>query len=171
MARSLSCSMLTPLISVAHGQQGPSCYVLVTNCPHCTSPYFWRRPAPPPIIQFVLPVLRHAGWHFRAGYSDFRRTPFGRRHEAFAVQVRPSYRRQPRTTRRSAVLAPRPKWAIASDTVPCVLFLTLGNKQVRRTGVCRSALSLSASFIVYVSCDNCHGVSLFPLFLPPRILP
>ena len=141
------------------------------DSPHCTSPYFWRRPATPPIIQFVLPVLRHAGWHFRAGYSDFRRTPFGRRHEAFAVQVRPSYRRQPRTTRRSAVLAPRPKWAIASDTVPCVLFLTLGNKQVRRTGVCRSALSLSASFIVYVSCDNCHGVSLFPLFLPPRILP
>ena len=63
-----------------------------------------------------------------------------------------------------------PKGPRCKRYVPCVLFLTLGNKQVRRTGVCRSALSLSASFIVYVSCDNCHGVSLFPLFLPPRIL-
>ena len=57
-----------------------------------------------------------------------------------------------------------PKGPPCKRYVPCVLFLTLGNKQVRRTGVCRSALSLSASFIVYVSCDNCHGVSLIPLF-------
>jgi len=143
---------------------------LSSDSPHCTSPKKWRRPAPPPIIQFVLPVLRHAGWHFRAGYSDFRRTPFGRRHEAFAVQVRPSYRRQPRTTRRSAVLAPRPKLAIASDTVPCVLFLTCYTDKTSNAESIASALCWLFASVVCNSCDNCHGVSLFPLFLPPRIL-
>ena len=64
-----------------------------------------------------------------------------------------------------------PKGPRCKRYVPCVLFLTCYTDKTSNAESIASALCWLFASVVCNSCDNCHGVSLFPLFLPPRILP